>query len=206
MTDLIELIAAQRADFTDMLDGFTPVQWDAPSLCQGWRTREVVAHLSLPFRHSAPPIMWGLLKARGNFHVVSNNFALADARKLTTAQLVTSIRDNARNKWSPPGGGLDATLTHDVVHGLDITVPQGIDWAPPSERLLVALNNLGHPKRNKFFGINVAGVSFQADDLDWSYGVGDPLTGTAASLILALAGRKVPADRLVGVASARFTA
>jgi uncharacterized protein (TIGR03083 family) len=205
MADLIDLIAAERTDFTDFLTEFTPAQWDAPSLCAGWRTREVIAHLSLPFRHSAPPIMWQLLKARGNFHVVADKFARADADKLSTAQLVASLRDNARNPWSPPGGGLDATLTHDIVHGLDITVAQGLDREPPAERLTVALTNLAHPKRHKFFGLNLAGVQFRADDRDWTYGVGEPVTGTAATLVLVLAGRKVPAERLAGK-SAQFVA
>ena len=28
-----------------------PAVWDAPSLCEGWRTREVVAHMTMPARY-----------------------------------------------------------------------------------------------------------------------------------------------------------
>lgn len=37
--------------------------WDAPSLCAGWRVREVVAHLTLPMHASTPAIVLGFLRA-----------------------------------------------------------------------------------------------------------------------------------------------
>ena len=42
------LVAGERRDLAAVLAGLTPEQWDAPSLCTGWRVREVAAHLSLP--------------------------------------------------------------------------------------------------------------------------------------------------------------
>jgi hypothetical protein len=37
--------AAERADVHDFLASLTPAQWDAQSLCQGWRVRDVAVHM-----------------------------------------------------------------------------------------------------------------------------------------------------------------
>src|SRR5690606_41760222 len=39
------LARAERADLLAFLRGLTPEQWEAPSLCAGWRVRDVVAHV-----------------------------------------------------------------------------------------------------------------------------------------------------------------
>jgi len=41
--------------------------------------------------------------------------------------------------------------------------------------------------------------------MDWTLGSGVPLTGTAADLLLVMCGRTLPAGRLAGEPSARFT-
>ena len=41
--------------------------------------------------------------------------------------------------------------------------------------------------------------------MDWTLGSGAPLTGAAADLLLVLCGRTLPAGRLAGEPSARFT-
>lgn len=53
-TGLRALIAAERQELADLLGGLRPAQWDAPSLCAGWRIREVAAHMSMGFRLSLP--------------------------------------------------------------------------------------------------------------------------------------------------------
>jgi hypothetical protein len=53
--------------------------------------------------------------------------------------------------------------------------------------------------------MDLTGIEFRASDLDWTLGSGTPLTGTAADLLLAVCGRKLPAGRLAGEPAARFT-
>ncbi|MEU5423369.1 hypothetical protein ACFY1P_12545 [Streptomyces sp. NPDC001407] len=43
-------------------------------------------------------------------------------------------------------------------------------------------------------------------DLDWTFGAGAPVSGTAQDLLLLLFGRKLPPGRLQEGAPARFTA
>ncbi len=41
----MSLARAERGDLIELLATLTPAQWDAPSLCAGWRVRDVVAHV-----------------------------------------------------------------------------------------------------------------------------------------------------------------
>jgi hypothetical protein len=52
--------------------------------------------------------------------------------------------------------------------------------------------------------VDLTGISLQATDLDWTYGAGTPVLGSAQDLALVLCGRKLPAGRLTG-ASERFS-
>jgi len=51
------------------------------------------------------------------------------------SELLSVLRDNSTNPWTPPGGGLVGALTHDVIHGLGAVVPLGIGRRVPQERL-----------------------------------------------------------------------
>ena len=42
-----------------VLADLTPEQWAAASLCDGWRIREVVAHITMAYRYSAPRYLLG---------------------------------------------------------------------------------------------------------------------------------------------------
>src|ERR687894_355212 len=45
---LMHLARAERADLLELLTGLTPQQWDGPTLCTGWRVRDVFAHFAPP--------------------------------------------------------------------------------------------------------------------------------------------------------------
>ena len=199
------MIAAERRELADLLDGLDDAQWHAPSLCAGWRVREVAAHMSMGFRLSLPATLVELAKARGSLHRMTDRVARRDAAAHATSDLAAFLRDNAHHPWTPPVGGFAAALGHDVVHGLDITVALGHDRRVPEDRLRVQLDTI-RPSGLRFFGVDLDGVQLRAADLDWSYGTGSPLHGTAQDLLLLAYGRRLPAGRLCGAASARFTA
>ena len=71
--------------------------------------------------------MAGLQRCGGDFTKFSDEIAARDSR-LPPADLVAVLRDNADNPWAPPGGGLAGALSHDVIHGLDITWPLGLAY------------------------------------------------------------------------------
>jgi uncharacterized protein (TIGR03083 family) len=204
-SDLREAIAAERRELADVVTGLPTHMWDTPTLCTGWRVREVVAHTTMPFRYSGRKFALELLKARGNFNLMADRCARRDAASLSIGELAGALKDNANYPWKPPGGGFKGALTHEVVHGLDYTVPLGIDRKVPEDRLRVVLQNLCTPRAAKFFGVDLLGVELRADDIDWSLGSGTPVSGAARDLALVLCGRRLPTGRLQGRASERFT-
>ena len=199
-----DMIAAERRELAEVLWGLPGPAWDAPSLCEGWRAREVVAHMTMPFRYSTVRFAAELARSGGRFARMADRCARRDAA-MSSDDLVAAVRDNATYPWKPPGGGFTGALTHDVVHGLDVTVALGIGRRVPEERLRVVLAGCT-PKVQRYFGADLSGVSLHADDIDWSVGSGPPVCGAAQHLLLAMCGRSLPHGLLTGAHRARFTA
>jgi uncharacterized protein (TIGR03083 family) len=207
MTDIKHLIAANRAAVAEVLAALPEERWDEPTLCAGWRAREVVAHITMPFRYSGPRFLAELARNRFRFTAMSDRVARRDATALPPAALVRALADNAGHPWKPPGGGLAGALTHDTIHGLDITVPLRLGYVVAPSVWEIVLPGLAEPRTVRYFGTDLTGVTLQASDLDWSYGSGPSVvTGTAADLALLMCGRKLPPWHLEGERSDRFTA
>lgn len=198
-------IAAERRELAAVLDGLPAGQWDAPTLCAGWRVREVVAHMSMGFRYSLPKTLAELVRAGGNLHRMTDRCARRDAAAASTSELAGYLREHAHHPWKPPVGGIAAALGHDVVHGLDITVALGLDRRVPEDRVRLLLEKVT-PGTARFFGADLRGIQLRADDLDWSFGTGTPLYGAAQDLLLVAYGRKLPPGRLHGEPHPRFVA
>jgi uncharacterized protein (TIGR03083 family) len=204
ITDVREAIAAERTDLAAALTNLPAQSWDGQTLCAGWRVREVVAHMTMPFRYSMPKFAAELLMARGNFNRMADRCARRDAASLSASELAVSLSSNANHPWQPPGGGFEGALTHDMVHGLDFTVPLGIKRHIPEDRLRLVLQNITTPRVLKFFGVEVNEIEFRADDIDWTFGSGTPMYGAAQDLLLVMCGRRLPVGRLRGAPSQRF--
>ncbi|MFF5935160.1 maleylpyruvate isomerase family mycothiol-dependent enzyme [Streptomyces sp. NPDC012508] len=193
--DLAAAIAAERRELADLLDALPAESWDSPTLCGGWRVREVAAHMSLGFRSSLPRTALELVRARGRLHRMTDRCARRDAARYSTRELAALLRDNAWHPWTPPVGGAAAALGHDVVHGLDITVALGLDRRVPDDRLRILLAGVD-ARTLRFFRAELDGVELRATDLDWSFGTGTPVRGAAQDLLLLAYGRKLPPGRV----------
>ena len=200
MTDDTELqpaVAAQFEALAELLSSAPDAAWDTGSLCDGWRVREVVAHMTMPARYSDDQFMAELERCGYDFTRLSNEIATRDA-EVPPAQLVANLRSDVLRHWSPPGGGFRAALNHVVIHGLDVTVPLGAARLAPDEIIRVVLDNLAKGGAHQYFGIDIDGRIFEAKDIDWTYGSGRALRGAAGDLGLAMCGRRVPSGRLEG--------
>jgi len=193
--DIRAAVAAERRDLAELLGELTPEQWDAPSLCAGWRVREVVAHMTTPFRTSTGRVLLEMVKAGGSFNRASDRMARKDAAALSANALLASLRANIEHPWTPPGGGPAGALSHDVIHGLDISVALGLDRRVPHERLRLVLDGV-KPGHVKYFGADLDGKRLEATDLDWMFGEGRPVRGLAQDLLLVVCGRTLPVGRL----------
>src|SRR5437588_12757170 len=104
--DLQPAVAAEYLALADLLASATDTQWDAPSLCAGWRVREVVAHMTMPFRYSTPRFLGEMVRSGGNFARMADRVARRDARA-PIGELLAGWRSNEDSPWQPPGGGLE---------------------------------------------------------------------------------------------------
>jgi uncharacterized protein (TIGR03083 family) len=191
------LVADSFLALADLLDSISEAQWETPSLCEGWRIREVIAHLTMAARYSEEAFMAELRACDFDFTRLSNKIAGRDAT-LATAEHVANLRADVMQHWTPPGGGYHGALNHVVIHGLDVTVPLGVPRRSSDKAVIVVLDDLTEGGGHRHFGVKVEGRSLQATDIDWSCGAGSPLRGTAGDLALVLCGRRLPYAHLEG--------
>jgi uncharacterized protein (TIGR03083 family) len=201
---LTQSIAEEYNALADLLESAGPPAWDAPSLCEGWRTREVVAHVTMPVRYSGPAFMAELDAAGGDFTRLSNTVAARDGA-LPTERLLADLRSESLHRWQPPGGGEEGALTHCVVHCLDVIEAVPLSRRMADERVRRVLSLVASPTAPNLFGTDLSGVELRADDLEWSYGSGALVVGPAQALALVVSGRLLPPGRLQGETAARFT-
>ncbi|MFG2181659.1 maleylpyruvate isomerase family mycothiol-dependent enzyme [Streptomyces abikoensis] len=84
--DVRTAMASERRELADILDGLTEDQWNAPSLCAGWRVREVAAHMSQGFRYSFGRTALELVRSGGGLRTMTDRLLLAYGRVLPTGR------------------------------------------------------------------------------------------------------------------------
>src|SRR6185437_12055223 len=99
--DLQPAVAAEFQALAGLLDSATDAQWDAPSLCAGWRVREVIAHMIIAARYSEEEFMAELRRCDFDFGRLSNEIAALDSDR-PSSELVTSWRTEVMQHWTPP--------------------------------------------------------------------------------------------------------
>lgn len=186
---LFEETVRQRTGLVEVLGELPEVGWDKPSLCAGWRIREVVAHMTMPYRHSGRTILTAMVRARGKFDVAADRLARRDAAERSSSQLLESLRRNVDHRWKPPGGGQLGALSHDVIHGLDITEALDMPAVSPLERTVTVLKS---PKLARAFKVDLAGYELVATDTNYCRGEGTSLRLPTKDLLLICTGRRRP--------------
>lgn len=186
--------AAERERLVALLGSLHRDQWAAPSLCAGWRVREVVAHMTMPYRHTGERVMAGIAAAGGDFNRFADALARLDTDEVSDDELLASLRANVHHPWQPPVGGQAGALSHDVIHGLDITEPLGLP-RPPADRIRLILSAAGE-RQLAYFGVDLTGRRLEATDTDLVLGVGLTVTRLpAADILLAVTGRTMLGPR-----------
>ena len=205
-TGTAHAIGAEYAALADLLEAAGPAVWDAASLCEGWRTREVVAHMTMPARYDSPAFMAELEASGGDFTRLSNTVAARDGA-LPEAGLLADLRSTVLHAWQPPGGGEEGALVHCIIHSLDIVEAVPLDRRVPEDRILTVLGLVAAPGTGapNQFGVDLNDVELRADDLEWCSGAGAVVTGPAQALALLACGRLLPAGRLGGEGAPRFS-
>lgn len=195
MSDPHSWVASTYTDLAARLEGANDGCWDAPSLCDRWLVRHVVAHVTMPTRLTPERFAAEMASAGGDFGVLSDTVAERDSA-LPVADLLASLRSEQLHDWQPPGGGVDGAVSHAVIHSLDITI--ALDQAPvaPPQAVRHVLDQLT-AARGAWFGVDLSGVRLEATDADWAWspdGGGDApaVRAPAGSLVALLSGRTLP--------------
>jgi uncharacterized protein (TIGR03083 family) len=192
---VMALARAEREDLLRLVEGLTPEQWRAPSLCEGWTVRDVVTHM-LSYEGLGPRQLAARF-ARGLFLVDRvNAVALAENAGRTPPELVDLLRAHLTPSGLTAGMGGAIGLTDGLIHQQDIRRALGEQRVIPAERLVPAL-------RTALFGVlrgvlRVRDVRLVATDIDWAFGRGPEVRGTGEALLMAVAGRRAVADELAG--------
>lgn len=194
-------IAALRTELIDQLEALPAEHWDTPSLCAGWRVRDVVAHMTLPERFSAPGGLGGLVKSGFSLQRMIRDDAVARG-SAPVADVVAAFRAGIARQITPPGRTPQHVLDDAFVHARDIRRPLGLAVPDDSPTLdpAVVTAVIGTVAGDAGLGVRrrIAGLHLVATDLDWAIGNGPEVTGPAEVLVLAMTGRRVALDELTG--------
>lgn len=189
---------AENADLSSYLHSLDEVDWDRPSLCDGWRVRDVVGHIlygnelklwTLPFRLAR----YGFSSDRSG-----KAYSIARAEGRSPAELLDAF--DSRDPWAgtcrvfPPR----LTLLDRLVHHQDIRRALDHPRTIPPDRLLTVLE--AAPTLRSVFGAKrrTAGLQLQANDLAWSWGEGPLVAGPGEALLMTMLGRPQPLGELSG--------
>ena len=199
MEELFDVLAEERRATADLLAGLAPEQWDAQSLCSAWTVKDVAVHLLPTTGKGIGEFLWATVRARGSLHRASESLVAKYAARQAPDEIVAALRDNAEDRFAPPGVGALGPYTDLLVHRLDIAVPLGIEVERPVEPWRPTLDFLVSAKgRRGFVSRGRPEVTLRASDLDWSHGSGPEVVGPVAAIGLTLCGRAAWLDRLNG--------
>ena len=195
--DIHARTAANRRLLADFFDGLDEDQLQTRSLCDAWTVREVLGHLVMPLAGRLGGFLLHVVRARGSINGASEAVAGELARR-PVAELTALLREKADQHGKAPGVGPMGQMTDGCVHLRDCARPLGLpdnvriddwrlvlDWLPSGVPGLV-------PKRR------LRGLWLVATDQDWTWGVGEKITGPSEALAMAVSGRAVALDDLGG--------
>jgi uncharacterized protein (TIGR03083 family) len=191
----------ELAAISELLHELSDEQWDAPSLCTGWRVRDVVSHMCVGYTTPMGSMVAKVAKRRFNVPKASFEESIAFASARTPKEILAVFDDVHTNqvqkgiaKVIKPTEGL---VDH-LIHHQDIRRPLGLPREMPEERLVAALEvvpGLGGFVKAKQ---RTAGLRLEATDVGWAHGSGPDVGGTGEAILLAASGRPVALPELEG--------
>lgn len=190
----LEMATAERTDLADFLATLEPVEWEAASLCEGWRVRDVVAHVMSFDDVSLLGMLRRAIRAR---FVNINQVYVDELASLSTEQLLDRLRAHLRPQGLATTFGGRLALLDVTIHHQDIRRPLGKPRQIPAERLRCVLGDA--VRSPELPGRRLArGVRLAPTDLDWSHGSGPEVTGPAEAVLMAITGRASAIGELGG--------
>ncbi len=187
------VIAEQRLGLARLLEGLSDDEWEQPSLCAGWRVRDVAAHVAMaPQVPGLGSMFADGIRARGSFHRLNHDVAVRHAAR-PTSDLVAELRTHADSRRLPAVTSYRNILFDVLVHTQDIAIPVGRDAPMPLEAARAGATRVWTMGWPFWAGHRLRRVRLLATDTDWSAGAGPELRGPIGMLLLLLTGRTATA-------------
>ena len=194
--DVWRAIDAERLGLACLLDTLTIEQWESPSLCVGWRVRDVAAHLTLA-QTGVPAAAMALLRARGNLDRMIHDTAVRQAR-LPVERYPALLRAMVGSRKKAPGVSCLEPLIDVLVHGQDIAIPLGRSRPMPPAAAAAASDRVWPSLFPWRAERKLGGFRLAATDCDWSGGDGLLVEGPIGAILLLLTGRRAGLVQLSG--------
>lgn len=195
-TELWPDVHEERAELLGFLETLTDEQWNASTLCDRWRVRDVVGHIVGGTEVTMPRALFAMMAS--GFRI--NRVIEKDGRRRGSALiplLLANYRAAIPRTTHPPGQSPVTMLADILIHQIDIRRPLGDPRSVPERRMRLVASYL-YP--NTFYVGHelTAGLHLQATDADWSAGEGPEVHGPIEVLALTLSGRFDAFDELQG--------
>jgi len=192
------VIASERRSLADLLEHLTPEQWETPSLCAGWRVRDVAAHIAMvPTAPGLLEMARGAVRSHGNFHRLNHDLAVRHARR-PTADIVAELRDDADSRRLPSVTSVTNLGFDILVHGQDIAIPLGVTRPMPTDAAIAGAARVWAMGWPFWARRRLRGFRLTATNANWAAGAGAEIEGPIDALLLLLTGRPVALARLAG--------
>jgi len=188
VSDPRKLLGPELAALASALAPLDEEGWSSASLCDGWTVGNVVAHLTMAARYDEQRFGAELAEDGFDFQATSDRIAHRDG-DLPREQLLADLRSESLATFEQPGGGWAGSVSHAVIHGVDVTLPLGLGRVAGDDATRLVLDALVAPGDRTLFGVELGGRGFEATDLAWSHGAGNPLRAPAGELVALLSGR-----------------
>ncbi|GAP56972.1 hypothetical protein AHiyo6_35370, partial [Arthrobacter sp. Hiyo6] len=101
MNEIDALMDAERTRMLGVLEELDDEQWNAPSLCAGWRVRDVVVHLLMPYHLTVPRFLGNMAAAGFKFDAMADRWARKNNRP--TRHITEALRQTAKARFRIPG-------------------------------------------------------------------------------------------------------
>ncbi len=106
--DAWQMTDSERSAFADLADSLTPAQWDQPSLCDGWKVRDVVAHVA----DGADPKFGKMMLTAVKYGFRMNVMNEREAQKARRQADRRAAQGAARDRGRPQGARPDQARGH----------------------------------------------------------------------------------------------
>ncbi len=197
MNDTWAEVGDGRNELADFLETLTPEEWDAQTLCDQWKVRDVVGHLIVGSgKLGFGKVLSDLAKSGFNMNKMLARTGIEKGKEAPD-ELLEQFHAQAALTYTPPMTKPMDMLADLVVHTQDIRRALGKPKDIPQERLRAVLDEmktigfLGNKKR-------IAGLKLGATDMVWTHGEGPDVRGAGEALLMAMCGRAEAVDELTG--------